>query len=521
MTVTPDLSTGYVGNLTPDQDVKLRELWIILFTSISSVLSKIYDVPIPKGSPSKLFEVFEKIKEPTVDAILSALKEDDANDAHQSNGTNGINGTNGASNSEDTNGESQEQKSLDKVDDLMSNGDAQKNIKKEMATRKVSPEHFSVVFDQLRKSGVSDSEIKSMEKILAKMTPQDMCFAILKMAKQEHPDSLLLRFLRARKWDVGKAFTMLATNILWRKEMEVDDDILPKGELYALEQSRDDKLSSKEKKEGNDFIAQLKTGKSFLHGFDRQGRPVNYVRVKIHKPGAQSEEVLERYIVHVIESTRLIVAPPVETGTIVFDMTGFGLSNMEYQPVKFIIKCFEANYPESLGQLLIHNAPWIFSGIWKLIHGWMDPVVASKVHFTKSVKDLDKYISRDQIPRELAGDEDWEYKYLEPKGDENEIMKDKSTGDEIMYERLMIGIKLLATTAAWISATTYAEGKQDAIKVEELKARRSTVVEDFRQNYWKIDPYIRARALIDRSGVLEPGGRVVVTPDATKKNGSK
>jgi hypothetical protein len=314
MTVTPDLSTGYVGNLTPNQDVKLRELWIILFTSISSVLSKIYDVPIPKGSPSKLFEVFEKIKEPTVDAILSALKEDDANDAHQSNGTNGINGTNGASNSEDTNGESQEQKSLDKVDDLMSNGDAQKNIKKEMATRKVSPEHFSVVFDQLRKSGVSDSEIKSMEKILAKMTPQDMCFAILKMAKQEHPDSLLLRFLRARKWDVGKAFTMLATNILWRKEMEVDDDILPKGELYALEQSRDDKLSSKEKKEGNDFIAQLKTGKSFLHGFDRQGRPVNYVRVKIHKPGAQSEEVLERYIVHVIESTRLIVAPPVETG---------------------------------------------------------------------------------------------------------------------------------------------------------------------------------------------------------------
>lgn len=33
----------------------------------------------------------------------------------------------------------------------------------------------------------------------------------------------------------------------------------------------------------------------------------------------------------------------------------------EYQPVKFIIKCFEANYPESLGLLLIHNAPWIFS----------------------------------------------------------------------------------------------------------------------------------------------------------------
>ena len=95
--------------------------------------------------------------------------------------------------------------------------------------------------------------------------------------------------------------------------MDVDDDILPKGEGYALEQSKTSK-SVKEKKDGTDFIDQLKMGKSFLHGFDRQGRPVNYVRVKIHKPGAQSEETLERYIVHVIESTRLIVVPPVETG---------------------------------------------------------------------------------------------------------------------------------------------------------------------------------------------------------------
>lgn len=35
----------------------------------------------------------------------------------------------------------------------------------------------------------------------------------------------------------------------------------------------------------------------------------------------------------------------------------------DYAPVKFIIKCFEANYPESLGAVLIHQAPWIFSGM--------------------------------------------------------------------------------------------------------------------------------------------------------------
>lgn len=43
-------------------------------------------------------------------------------------------------------------------------------------------------------------------------------------------------------------------------------------------------------------------------------------------------------------------------------MKDFSLSNMDFPPVKFIIKCFEANYPESLGLLLIHNAPWVFAG---------------------------------------------------------------------------------------------------------------------------------------------------------------
>lgn len=44
-------------------------------------------------------------------------------------------------------------------------------------------------------------------------------------------------------------------------------------------------------------------------------------------------------------------------------MTGFTLANMDYHPVKFMIQCFEANYPESLGVVLVHNAPWLFQGL--------------------------------------------------------------------------------------------------------------------------------------------------------------
>lgn len=208
----------------------------------------------------------------------------------------------------------------------------------------------------------------------------------------------------------------------------------------------------------------------------------------------------------------------------------------EFPPVKFILKCFEANYPESLGQLLIHNAPWIFSGkpslkhaalvftehthqvilhrpgVWKLIHGLMDPVVASKVHFTRSVADLDKFIPRSKIPKELSGDEKWSYEYTEPVKDENAIMEDTETRDSLMYDRMMIGIRMLTATAAWVSASSASNGAEEISKAEELQSRRNAVIEEFRVNYWKLDPYVRARALIDRTGILLPGG--VLASDA-------
>jgi hypothetical protein len=146
------------------------------------------------------------------------------------------------------------------------------------------------------------------------------------------------------------------------------------------------------------------------------------------------------------------------------------------------------------------------SGIWRLIHGWMDPVVASKVHFTRSVADLDKFIPRNKIPKEFSGDEDWSYEYVEPTKDENAVMKDTETRDSIMYDRMMIGIRMLAATAAWVSASSASDGKEVVSKVEELTSRREAVIDEFRVNYWKLDPYIRARALIDRTGMLAPGG---------------
>ena len=101
-----------------------------------------------------------------------------------------------------------------------------------------------------------------------------------------------------------------------------------------------------------------------------------------------------------------------------------------------MIKCFEANYPESLGAVLIHKAPWLFSSIWSIIKGWLDPVVAAKIHFTKNREDLEKFIPPNQIMKELGGAEDWEYEYVEVKEGENNKMEDTATRDKLISERL-------------------------------------------------------------------------------------
>jgi hypothetical protein len=187
-------------------------------------------------------------------------------------------------------------------------------------------------------------------------------------------------------------------------------------------------------------------------------------------------------------------------------MTDFSMANMDYTPVKFMIKCFEANYPESLGTVLVYKAPWVFNAIWSIIRGWLDPVVAGKVHFAKNIDELEKFVPRNQIPSELGGDEKWTYAYPEPVPGENEKMKDQATRATLEGERADVVKKYENTVVQWIH-----EGDGD---LEEKRKERNGVAEELRQNYWKLDPYVRARTLYDRMGMLSEGGQLAFYPKA-------
>lgn len=188
------------------------------------------------------------------------------------------------------------------------------------------------------------------------------------------------------------------------------------------------------------------------------------------------------------------------------------MANMDYTPVKFMIKIFEANYPESLGAVLVHKSPWLFQGIWKIIKGWLDPVVAAKVHFTSSVEDLETFIPRSQIIKELGGDEDWEYVFVEPKEGEDEGLKDDAAKQRLQEERKGMVEGYEKETFDWIHEGAGKEGSE----VEKRREKRDQLARELNENYWRLDPHVRARTLYDRVGMIEKSGKVNFYPSHVK-----
>ncbi|KAL4894852.1 CRAL-TRIO domain-containing protein [Aspergillus ambiguus] len=453
------VSSGFWGNLSSQQEERLQQLWaLILQFGEAPAVSSILDPISPVSSPG---DVQPKASSPSLRSRNSFIFRTESNLSRRNSSI-------------------------------------------------AYPPHHARLIDNLRSRGMSTSDIKTARKCLASLTPEEVRFGIITAAKHDRPDAYLLRFLRFAKWDVNKAFIRLLNSLRWRmKDMHVDSQLLSKGELHALELSQR-ALDPEAAEEGEAFLDQLRMGKCYVRGVDRMNRPVCVIRVRLHQPGAQSEVVLNQFITHIIESVKLLLSPPVETATVIFDMTGFSLANMEYAPVKFIIRCFETYYPESLGVLLLHNSPKIFSSIWKVIKGWIDPELVKKIHFTRSVDDIEQFIAREHIVSELGGDDDWEYEYTEPDPEENEIMDDYMTRNVLFAERQGIADEFLAATSQWIASSR----AKDSLGVSEASHYREETVEQLRTNYWRLDPYIRARNCLDRAGIIQEGGKVEHYPSS-------
>ncbi|CCM03233.1 uncharacterized protein FIBRA_05358 [Fibroporia radiculosa] len=212
-------------------------------------------------------------------------------------------------------------------------------------------------------------------------------------------DALLLRFLRARKFDVAKAKAMIVSFEQWRKDFGVDD--LVKN------------FDFKEKAEVDKYYPQ------YYHKIDKDGRPVYVERLgKLDIPKLYAITTQERQLQRLVYeyeknvNERLpacskAVGHPVETSCTILDLQGVSISNF-YRVKDYVMSAAaigQDRYPESMGKFYIINAPWAFSTVWAFIKPWLDEVTVSKIDIIGSgYKDkLLAQIPPENLPKEFGG----------------------------------------------------------------------------------------------------------------------
>ncbi|EGV63881.1 phosphatidylinositol transfer protein csr1 [Yamadazyma tenuis] len=310
----------------------------------------------------------------------------------------------------------------------------------------------------------------------------DLQYSFLACSRNDYLDTALLRYIVARSLNADKSVQMALSCLNWRKNVHPVESYLWDGDAVPV-------LADPKSPLGATF----RLNKIYIRGYDVFGRPLIVVKVAKHFRHDCSDADFERIICLLIEWARLGFREShgVNKGSILFDMTGFSLANVDLHAVRFLTAAFEANYPEYLGAVLIHKAPWIFSTVWKIIKGWVDPLVATKIHFTNTYEQLTMFINDKHIPESLGGTDRYRPEYVEPTK-ENSLPKPVDTQyEEYLEEYFACLLSWVESTANWITAETRQESQDHLVQRLELQKRVARL-------YTELDPYIRARGVFDR-----------------------
>jgi hypothetical protein len=127
---------------------------------------------------------------------------------------------------------------------------------------------------------------------------------------------------------------------------------------------------------------------------------------------------------------------------------------------------------------------------------------------------MEEFVPKSQIMKDLGGDEDWIYQYIEPVAGENDKMMDIKTRDRLLAERGNIVKNYEKATLDWIHSSSGTD-------LSDIKTRRHELANTLRDDYWRVDPYLRARSYYDRVGMISPSGKLQLYPGkAEAANGS-
>lgn len=122
----------------------------------------------------------------------------------------------------------------------------------------------------------------------------------------DNPDVLLLRWIRAKKWNRNNTIEQLIKTSTWRKSFYIKN-------LLEEEEEEETMLNQDE----------LQLGKRILLAYDHNQRPVTYIQMNKHIKGQYPTESTQFLTIFPIQTDRKWLRNGNETETIIIDLDGF------------------------------------------------------------------------------------------------------------------------------------------------------------------------------------------------------